>query len=113
VLGSTTAGGNTTVTAVAVVDFAGSLVGRAPEPYVTKTHRAGHAQQRGTGVFTGTVAGRTGTLEYKFHGTATSGVISITGGTGGLEGAHGKIAYELTTTTPTAIFAYTGQVFFT
>ena len=107
------AGGNTTVHATAIVDFAGTLTGRATEVYTSTTHANGRANQHGTGVFTGTVGGRTGTIDYVFHGDATGGVISITGGTGGLRGAHGKIAYRLATTSPTAVFDYSGAVFFT
>ena len=106
------AGGNTTIHATAVVDFAGTLTGRATEVYTSTTHANGKTNQHGTGVFTGTVDGRTGTIEYVFRGDATSGFISITGGTGGLRGAHGKIAYRLASASPEVVFDYTGAVFF-
>ena len=107
------AGGNTSIEAVAVVDLDGTLVGPAVEFYTSVAHANGKTNQHGTGIFTGTVAGRTGTIEYVFRGDATSGVISITGGTGELSGAHGKLAYTLVSTSPAAVFDYSGYVFFT
>jgi hypothetical protein len=102
----------TTIHAVAVVDFAGTFTGRATEIYRSTTYANGETKQRGRGSFTGTVADRTGTIHYVFRGDATSGVISITHGRGGLRGAHGEIAYSLTTSSPTAVFSYTGTVCF-
>jgi hypothetical protein len=102
--------GNTITRAVAVVDFDGTLVGPATEPYTTITLASGRTIQFGTGSFSGSVAGRSGTLRYVFHGDATSGVITITGGTGGLRGAHGRLPYVLTSSTPVAVFDYSGYV---
>ena len=103
-------GGNTIVKAVAVVDFDGTLVGPATEPYTTITLSSGKTIQFGTGSFNGSIAGRTGTLRYVFHGDATSGVITIIGGSGGLRGTHGKLSYNLTSATPVAVFDYSGYV---
>jgi Protein of unknown function (DUF3224) len=103
-------GGNTLTRAVAVVDFDGTLVGRATEPYTTIALAGGRTIQFGTGSFSGSIAGRTGTLRYVFNGDATSGVITIVGGSGGLRGTHGRLAYELASTTPVAVFDYSGYV---
>jgi Protein of unknown function (DUF3224) len=103
-------GGNTITRAVAVVDFGGTLVGPATEPYTTITLASGKTIQFGTGSFSGSIAGRTGTLRYVFHGDATSGVITIIGGSGGLRGTHGRLPYELTSSTPVAVFDYSGYV---
>jgi hypothetical protein len=103
-------GGNTITRAVAVVDFDGTLVGPATEPYTTITLAGGKTIQFGTGSFSGTIAGRTGTLRYVFNGDATSGVITIIGGSGGLRGTHGRLSYSLTTATPVAVFDYSGYV---
>lgn len=103
-------GGNTFTRAVAVVDFDGTLVGPATEPYTTIALAGGRTIQFGTGSFSGSIGGRTGTLRYVFHGDATSGVITIIGGSGGLWGTHGRLAYELTSTTPVAVFDYSGFV---
>jgi hypothetical protein len=105
-------GANTLTRAVAVVDFDGTLAGPATEPYTTIALAGGKTIQFGTGSFTGTVAGRTGTIDYVFHGDATSGVITITRGTGGLRGIHGRLPYTLTSSTPVAVFDYSGYVFF-
>jgi Protein of unknown function (DUF3224) len=102
--------GNTTTRAVAVVDFGGTLVGPATEPYTTITLASGKTIQFGTGSFSGSIAGRTGTLRYVFHGDATSGVITIIGGSGGMRGTHGRLPYELTSSTPVAVFDYSGYV---
>ena len=107
------AGGNTTIQAVAIVDFDGTLVGPAREVYTSAAHANGRTNQHGKGSFTGTIAGRTGTFDYVFRGDATSGFISITGGTGGLSGAHGKLAYTLISASPSVVFDYSGYVFFT
>jgi hypothetical protein len=103
-------GGNTITRAVAVVDFGGTLVGPATEPYTTITLAGGKTIQFGTGSFSGSIGGRTGTLRYVFHGDATSGVITIIGGSGGLRGAHGRLSYVLTSSTPVVVFDYTGYV---
>jgi hypothetical protein len=104
--------GDTIVTAVAVVNFAGTLVGRATEPYIAVTSANGAVLQIGTGAFTGTVAGRTGSIFYVFRGDATSGVITFTRGTGGLRGVRGRLTYELASTSPTAVFNYRGAIRF-
>jgi hypothetical protein len=95
---------------VAVVDFDGTLVGPATEPYTTITLAGGKTIQFGTGSFSGTLAGRTGTLRYVFQGDATSGVITIIGGSGGLPGTHGKLSYNLVSSMPVAVFDYSGYV---
>jgi hypothetical protein len=92
-----------------VVDFGGTLVGPATEPYTNIALASGRTIQFGTGSFSGSIAGRTGTLRYVFHGDATTGVITILGG-GGLRGTHGRLAYELTSSTPVAVFDYSGYV---
>jgi hypothetical protein len=78
-------GANTVTKAVAVVDFDGTLAGLATEPYTTITLASGKTVQFGTGSFSGEVVGRSGTLRYVFRGDATSGVITIVGGSGALD----------------------------
>jgi hypothetical protein len=109
-LSSRTLGQNTLVRSVAEVSFGGDMTGPATEHYQSLFLANGTILQRGTGSFSGDVDGRTGTLEYVFHGdAATGGVITIIGGTGDLGGAHGRIAYGSASGSPPA-FPYEGTV---
>jgi hypothetical protein len=105
------AGPNVKADATAHVAFAGTLAGPATEIYSALTHADQSVVLHGEGSFTGTVEGRTGTLTYVFRGVAASGLIVITGGSGGLEGIHGQLPYELDATT--GVYNYSGTVRFT
>jgi uncharacterized protein DUF3224 len=105
------AGPNTKAAATAQVTYAGTLVGSAREDYTSIALVNGDVRLHGVGHFTGSVDGRTGTLTYVFHGDATSGMIIITGGTGDLAGAHGRLPYALNTVT--GVYDYEGVVSFT
>ena len=109
-LSTQTLGLNSRTESVAEVSFSGDMVGPATEPYSTLFLATGTILQWGTGSFTGEVDGRSGTISYVFHGDATTGgVITITGGTGDLTGAHGRIAYTPAPGTPPQ-FTYVGTV---
>ena len=105
------AGGNTKADATAQVTFSGTLAGTAREDYDSITHADGSVRLHGKGFFTGSIGGRSGTLEYVFRGDADSGTIVITKGSGGLAGAHGQLPYVLNTAT--GVYEYTGSVSFT
>jgi hypothetical protein len=101
--------GRTTIThATAVVTFDGTLNGPATEIYTQIEPPNGNVRQHGKGFFEGTIAGRTGALEYVFHGGATSGRIVITKGTGGLRGVHGTLDYAFDAAT--GVFTYEGTL---
>jgi hypothetical protein len=102
------AGQNVKAHATAHVAFDGTLAGPATEIYSALTHADGSVILHGKGSFTGTVEGHSGTLTYVFRGVADSGRIVITGGSGGLEGIHGQLPYELNTTT--GVYTYSGTV---
>ena len=50
-------------------------------------------------------------MDYVFHGDADGGTIVITGGSGGLDGVHGRLPYALNTAT--GEYDYHGVVWFT
>src|SRR5215212_570358 len=101
--------GRTTITqATAVVTFDGTLNGPATEIYKQVAPPNRNVRQHGKGFFDGTIAGRTGMLEYVFHGGATSGQIVITKGTGGLRGVHGTLRYAFEAAT--GVFTYEGTL---
>lgn len=101
-------GGTTITHATAHVVFAGTLSGQATEIYTAITHRNGRVSLHGKGFFNGTILGRTGTLDYVFHGDATSGQIVSIHGTGGLRHVHVKLPYALDPAT--GIYHYRGWV---
>lgn len=105
------AGPNVRADATAHVVFDGTLAGPAIEIYSALTHADQSVNLHGQGSFTGSVAGRSGTLTYVFRGVATSGRIIITGGSGDLEGIHGQLPYELDATT--GVYSYSGTLRFT
>ncbi len=95
--------------AVANVTFGGDLVGPAVENYSALTLPGGSVLQHGTGSFTGSIAGRSGSIAYVFHGDAAhGGVITITRSTGGLCGVSGQIHY--TNGSAPGLFDYTGRL---
>ena len=101
--------GRTTITqATAVVTFDGTLNGPATEIYTQVEPPNGSVRQHGKGFFDGTIAGRTGMLEYVFHGGATGGQIVVTNGTGGLAGIHGTLRYAFEAAT--GVFTYEGTL---
>ena len=101
--------GRTTIThATAVVTFDGTLNGPATEIYQQVEPPNGNVRQQGKGFFDGTIAGRTGTLQYVFHGDPTGGQIVITRGTGGLRGVHGTLHYAFDAAT--GAFTYEGTL---
>jgi len=101
--------GRTTIThATAVVTFDGTLNGPATEIYQQIEPPNGNVRQQGKGFFDGTIADRTGTLQYVFHGGATSGRIVITQGTAGLRGVRGTLSYAFDAAT--GVFTYDGTL---
>jgi hypothetical protein len=103
------------ITAEARVTFTGDMRGPAVEPYTSVVMPDdGPILQFSRGsVFTGKVLGRRGTLEYNFSGDAEyGGLITITGGTGRLAGATGRIGYFPTSdaTADPLTFGYEGLI---
>jgi Protein of unknown function (DUF3224) len=106
-------GAITVTQAQARVTFTGHLRGPAVEPYTNvQLPDGGPLLQTGTGTFTGKALGRTGTLAYVFSGDAANGgLITITGGTGGLRGATGRLAfYPSSATDDLVTFKYEGRL---
>jgi hypothetical protein len=99
----------------AQVTFTGRLKGKAHEAYFNVALPDGTILQYSKGsTFTGKVAGHWGTLSYVFSGDAANGgLITVTGGTGGLSGASGHILYYPEGESGGLIvFAYEGVVSF-
>lgn len=69
-------------------------------------HPDGTLNTQNTGVFTGTIAGKTGTAEMAYRGSGTfasaSGTYTIRNGTGGLAGVHAVGSDSGSTTGPTS-----------
>jgi uncharacterized surface protein with fasciclin (FAS1) repeats len=93
----------------------GDLTGTSTEDYVAVIHSSGYAIYHGTVTFTGSLAGREGTLEILFEGTTPgpfdqwSGTWEVTGGTGELANAHGEGTFW---NTVILNLAYSGEITF-
>lgn len=89
------------------------MTGPAVDPYTSVVMPNGPILQFGTGTFTGKILGRRGMLTDVFSGDAANGgLITITGGTGKLAGATGRIWYFPTSdsTADPVTFGYHGLV---
>ena len=91
-----TAGPNTIVTIGITENFQGSLSGTYVGTERDVVYANGSATFHGNGVFTGTIAGRTGTASYRYEGVFPVGSPSfhanwvLIGQTGGLASANGQ-----------------------
>jgi hypothetical protein len=97
--------GNTIVTATEVQPLTGVLNGVRRAEGITIFHPDGTFTASDTGVFTGTVDGRTGSIVISgaSHGVGNTGTGTILGyqGTGGLAGLHFSGTFQPTVTGPT------------
>lgn len=112
------ADGNTFVTGTEVQLLTGSLAGIRVAEGVEVIHPDGTFEANDTGTFTGTVAGRTGTIVITGNSRGTgltgSGQLVADRGTLGLADMHGQGTFEPTITGPTsAAGTYSIQLSFT
>jgi len=89
------ADGATFVTAERTSVLSGAFNGTATDTIELTMHSNGTASVRGAGTCVCTVAGRTGTFDYRFNGsgifpTSASGRYVVGQGTGGLAGRHAE-----------------------
>ncbi len=87
--------GNLVITQVLTVTFAGDFIGAlSGEDVVVIDPSTGHGTLRGTGSFSGTLTGVSGTMNLSFSGTVNfpsiTLYVTILGGTGGLANLHGQ-----------------------
>jgi Protein of unknown function (DUF3224) len=95
VLYTFTAGAETITYLHAAATYSGDLAGPADETFVAVDHVDGTQTHYGWGSFTGLVAGREGTLLWKFKGKPGSGDIEIYDGSGEMGGLRGAIGYRV------------------
>ena len=83
--------------------FAGTRVGSGS----VVIHPDGSIDAQSSGIFTGTIAGRSGTAVMRFHvsGTfaAATVIFTVTDGTGGLTGVHGEGTEAVSATGPLSV----------
>jgi Protein of unknown function (DUF3224) len=113
-ISSRSAGGNTIVTQVLVLTDYGVLTGTDVDTITYTFHPDGTVTFTATSDYTGTVAGRSGTISFHFEGTGNT--VSFQGhiqtlsgtGTGGLAGLHGEGTFQgsFTTGAGTYVFEY-------
>jgi Protein of unknown function (DUF3224) len=88
--------GDETITYLhAAATYTGDLAGPADETFVAVDHVDGTQTHYGWGSFTGLVAGRGGTLLWKFKGKPGSGDIEIYDGSGEIGALRGAIGYRI------------------
>jgi hypothetical protein len=90
-----TAGGNTFITVTRTAALSGTFTGTTSDELLLVMHRNGTTSLRGTGTCVCSLAGRSGTFEYRFEGsgifpTSASGRYVVGHGTGGLAGLHAE-----------------------
>src|SRR5438876_5278106 len=92
------ADGNTIVTQIQKFNDTGVLSGTETDTITLTFHADGTFNLRADVAFTGTVAGRPGTLTQRFQGTGTpvsfQGQIETLGGTGDLANLHGEGTFQ-------------------
>jgi hypothetical protein len=90
-----TAGGNTFITVTRTAALSGTFTGTTSDELLLVMHRNGTTSLRGQGTCVCSLAGRSGTFEYRFEGsgvfpTSASGRYVVGHGTGGLAGVHAE-----------------------
>jgi Protein of unknown function (DUF3224) len=95
VLYTFTAGDETITYLHAAATYTGDLAGPADETFVGVNHVDGTQTHYGWGSFTGLLAGREGTLLWKFKGKPGSGDIEIYDGSGAIGALRGVIGYRI------------------
>jgi len=117
------AGPNTVITVIITETFTGTLNGSYVGSERDVVYADGSATFHGSGVFTGTISGQSGTAIMTYAGTASSNGVGtanwvIDQGTGGLAAVHGHGTFQGHETGPTQdcddTFAgtYSGQIQF-
>ena len=101
-----TADGNTFIDYTFSEDMVGAFAGTRTGMGSVVIHPDGSINTANAGIFTGTIAGASGTvvMRYKGSGTfaSTAGRFSVTNGTGGLAGVHAKGSDSGSATGPTS-----------
>jgi|SRR5919109_65501 hypothetical protein len=111
------ADGNTFIDFTYVESWQGTIEGTRVGTGSVVIHPDGSVNAQVSGVFTGTIAGRSGTAAIRFSvsGTFASavGIFTVTDGTGGLAGVHGQGTDAGAATGPTTFGAtYSAKVHF-
>lgn len=96
---SRTADGNSFVTLTRTAVIFGTFTGTATDTVTLVTHANGTTSIRGRGTCVCTIAGLSGTFDYRFEGwgtfpTSVSGQYVVGHGTGGLAGLHGQGSFS-------------------
>lgn len=107
-----TADGNTFIDYTFVENTVGIVTGTRIGSGELVIHADGTLNTQNTGIFTGTMAGKSGTAEMEFWGSGTfalaGGNFTVTHGTGGLDGVHAQGNDSGSATGPTS-FAGTNE----
>jgi hypothetical protein len=111
------ADGNTFIDFTYVESWQGTFDGTRVGSGSLVIHPDGSVNAQVSGIFTGTIAGRSGTAVMRFTVTGTfasaTAIGSVTDGTGGLAGVHAVVTDAGSATSPTSFAAtYSGEVHF-
>ncbi|MGZ3356502.1 MAG: hypothetical protein ACXVBO_16800 [Isosphaeraceae bacterium] len=95
-----TAGGNTIIANTLTGTIAGSFTGTFTADFTTIAHSSGQANAvQGTFICTCSIAGRSGSVTFRFEGTGSSSATELhgetIGATGGLEGLHSNVTVDV------------------
>jgi hypothetical protein len=109
-ISSRSADGNTIVTQIQKFNDTGVISGTETDTVTFTFHADGTFTLRADVAFTGTVAGRPGTLAQRFQGTGTpvsfQGQIETLGGTGDLANLHGEGTFQGSPTTGVGTYVF-------
>ena len=95
-----TAGGNTIIANTLTGIIAGSFTGTFTADFTTIAHSSGQANDvHGTFICTCSIAGRSGSVTFRFEGTGTPSATELHGETigaaGGLQGLHSNVTVDI------------------
>jgi hypothetical protein len=95
-----TAGGNTIIANTLAGTIAGSFAGTFTADFTTIAHSSGQANDvHGTFICTCSIAGRSGSVTFRFEGTGTASATELhaetISATGGLEGLHSNVTVNV------------------
>jgi hypothetical protein len=109
-ISSRTADGNSIVTQIQAFNDTGVLTGTETDTVTFTFHPDGTLNLRAEVAFTGTVAGRPGTLSQRFQGTGDTvsfqGHLETLGGTGALADLHGQGTFQGSATTGVGTYVF-------
>jgi hypothetical protein len=104
------ADGNTIVTQIQKFNDTGVLTGTETDTIIYTFHPGGTFNLRADVAFTGTAAGRPGTLSQRFQGTGDTvsfhGQIETLSGTGDLANLHGQGTFQGSPTTGVGTYVF-------